>query len=164
MTRTIPVEVIESTIMTLKRHADILQRAVEESRTAYSTVDDEDEMEGERVDRLVGQALYEIWEGTILEVRLEGAYDPWIVSLVNQSCAIVDLGGLPGLPGGIFHVNANAVSSASAGDALLDAITIALEQLRASLRVAPDGAPERSGEGWRMGFPSYDTARDRHLT
>jgi hypothetical protein len=118
----------------LEHHAGVLQRAVEEYRswiktstdagqTAYSTVD---EMGNDRVERLIAQAVYDIWEGTVLDVRLEGAHDPWIVSLVNQSCDLVE-GGRQ------LHVNANAVSWEGAAFALLGAITIAVPQLQRSL-------------------------------
>jgi hypothetical protein len=135
---TIHAEVIASTVSVLEHHAGVLQRAVDEAAAwlkasldgepvSYSMVD---RMGDDRVSRLVGYALYEIWEGTVLEVRLEAGGAPWIVSLVNQSCDLIE-------GADILHVNANAVSWESAAHALLGAITIAVPQLQRSLAKKP---------------------------
>jgi len=128
----ISAEVIASNVAVLEHHAGVLRQAVDETTAwrraqldvkagSYSMVD---RMGHDRVSGLVGNALYEIWEGTVLEARLEGSPDPWIVSLVNQSGDLIE--GAEQL-----LVNAHAVSWEGAANALLDAITLAVAQLRA---------------------------------
>ncbi len=127
---TVPDEVVQSNIAILEHHAAVLQGAVN-AATAWAVARPEasrgyrmvDRKGDERVADLVARALYDIWEGTFLEVRLAQAHDPWVVSLVGYSHD-------PGDGGENLYVNATGISAEGPANALLIAITEAAEQLR----------------------------------
>jgi hypothetical protein len=126
----IPDDVVQPNIAILEHHAGVLQGAVNaatawavarpEPSRGYRTVDRKGD---ERVADLVARALYDIWEGTVLEVRLAQAHDPWVVSLVGHSPD-------PGDGGENLYVNATGISAEGPANALLIALTEAVEQLR----------------------------------
>jgi hypothetical protein len=127
---TVPDDVVQSNITILEHHAGVLRGAVNattawavarsDASRGYRTVDRKGD---ERVADLVARALYDIWEGTFLEVRLAQAHDPWVVSLVGHSHD-------PGDGEENLYVNATGISAEGAATALLNAITEAAEQLR----------------------------------
>lgn len=127
---TVPDDVVQSTIAILEHHAGVLRGVVtatrgwavarSEATRGYRTGDRTGD---ERAAALVARALYDIWEGTFLEVRLAQAHDPWVVSLVDHSHEPGDGSETP-------YVNATGISAESPASALLIAITEAAEQLR----------------------------------
>lgn len=130
---TVPNDVVQSTIAVLEHHAGVLQGAVDAGRVwavarpepsrGYRVVDRKGD---ERMADLVARSLYDIWEGTFLEARLEHAHDPWVVSLVGHSHDPTDLTE----DGGDFYVNTTGVAAEGAARALLNAINGAVAQLR----------------------------------
>ncbi len=119
----IPVEVIESRIRVLEYHAGTLRGAVDAERAWADARPDSihstavDRQGQERMEALTARALYDIWEGTALKVRLEGSHEPWVVELVDHQIGI----------------DAKGVSWEWAANALLEAIVDAIEQLRATI-------------------------------